>query len=163
MAQPKTNAMRLLDKAKIPYQVHEYSHRDGEAVDGASVAALLGQDPAQVFKTLVTKGAGGSFYVFVIPVAKELDLKKAARSVGEKSVAMLHVADLLKTTGYVRGGCSPVGMKKLFATFFDESCRDKPTILVSAGRIGTQIEAAPADLLRVTRGHTAAVTAEAAP
>lgn len=159
MAQPKTNAMRLLDKAKIPYQVHEYSHRDGEAVDGASVAALLGQDPAQVFKTLVTKGAGGSFYVFVIPVAKELDLKKAARSVGEKSVAMLHVADLLKTTGYVRGGCSPVGMKKAFVTTVDESAEDKETIMVSAGRIGAQVELAPADLLAVTGAKYAAITA----
>ena len=111
----------------------------------------------------LTQGADRNYYVFVIPVAAELDLKKAAKAAGVKSVSMLHVADLLKVTGYVRGGCSPVGMKKLFATFFDESCRDKPTILVSAGRIGTQIEAAPADLLKVTRGHTAAVTAEAAP
>ena len=159
MAQPKTNAMRLLDKAKIPYQVHEYSHRDGEAVDGASVAALLGQDPAQVFKTLVTKGAGGSFYVFVIPVAKELDLKNAARSVGEKSVAMLHVADLLKTTGYVRGGCSPVGMKKQFVTVFDESVLAQPSVMVSAGKIGTQIQLAPANLLAVIRAQTAPLTA----
>lgn len=158
MAQPKTNAMRLLDKAKIPYQVHEYSHRDGEAVDGASVAALLGQDPAQVFKTLVTKGAGGSFYVFVIPVAKELDLKKAARSVGEKSVAMLHVADLLKTTGYVRGGCSPVGMKKQYPTVFDQSALQQEKIYVSAGRIGLQVCCAPADLIRAAKAGTAPLT-----
>lgn len=158
MAQPKTNAMRLLDKAKIPYQVHEYSHRDGEAVDGASVAALLGQDPAQVFKTLVTKGAGGSFYVFVIPVAKELDLKKAARSVGEKSVAMLHVADLLKTSGYVRGGCSPVGMKKQYPTVFDQSALQQEKIYVSAGRIGLQVCCAPADLIRAAKAGTAPLT-----
>lgn len=159
MTQPKTNAMRLLDKAKIPYQVHEYPHHDGEAVDGESVAALLGQDPAQVFKTLVTQGASRNFYVFVIPVAKELDLKKAARSVGEKSVAMLHVADLLKTTGYVRGGCSPVGMKKQFVTVFDESVLDQPTVMVSGGKIGTQIQLAPADLLGVIRAQTAPLTA----
>ena len=111
MAQPKTNAMRMLDKAKVNYTFHEYDHSDG-AIDGVAVAAKLGQDPARVFKTLVTQGASRAFYVFVIPVAEELALKAAARAVGEKSVAMLHVADLLKTTGYVRGGCSPVGMKK---------------------------------------------------
>lgn len=159
MAQPKTNAMRLLDKAKISYQVHEYPHHSGEAVDGVSVAALLGQDPAQVFKTLVTQGASRSFYVFAIPVAKELDLKKAARSVGEKSVSMLHVADLLKTTGYVRGGCSPVGMKKQFMTVFDESVLAQPSVMVSAGKIGAQIQLAPADLLAVTGAKTAPVTA----
>lgn len=159
MTQPKTNAMRLLDKAKITYRVHEYPHHDGEAVDGESVAALLGQDPAQVFKTLVTQGASRNFYVFVIPVEKELDLKKAARSVGEKSVAMLHVADLLKTTGYVRGGCSPVGMKKQFVTVFDESVLDQPSVMVSGGKIGTQIQLAPADLLGIIRAQTAPLTA----
>ena len=160
MAQPKTNAMRFLDKAKIPYQVHEYPHRDGKAVDGESVAALLGQDPAQVFKTLVTQGASRNFYVFVIPVAKELDLKKAARSVGEKSVSMLAVADLLKTTGYVRGGCSPVGMKKQFVTVFDESVLAQPSVMVSAGKIGTQIQLAPADLLALICARTAPITVE---
>ena len=158
----KTNAMRFLEKEKVAYTAHAYPHEEGVAVDGVTVAQSMGEDPACVFKTLVTQGASRNYFVFVIPVAAELDLKAAARSVGEKSVAMIHVADINKVTGYVRGGCSPVGMKKLFATFFDESCRDKPTILVSAGRIGTQIEAAPADLLKVTRGHTAAVTAEAA-
>ena len=156
----KTNAMRMLERAKIPYTAHEYPHEEGQAVDGASVARLTGQDPAQVFKTLVTQGADRNYYVFVVPVLAELDLKKAAKAAGVKSVAMLHVADLNRVTGYVRGGCSPVGMKKQFATVYDESCLDKPTIMVSGGRIGTQIECAPADLIRLTRGKTAPITAE---
>lgn len=158
MAQPKTNAMRMLDKAKVNYTFHEYDHSDG-AIDGVAVAAKLGQDPARVFKTLVTQGASRAFYVFVIPVAEELDLKAAARAVGEKSVSMLHVADLLKTTGYIRGGCSPVGMKKAFVTTVDASAQDKETIMVSAGRIGAQVELAPADLLAVTGAKYAAITA----
>ena len=113
-----------------------------------------------MFKTLVTQGADRNYYVFVVPVLAELDLKKAAKSVGVKSVAMIHVADINKVTGYIRGGGSPVGMKKQFATVFDESCLAQPTILVSGGRIGTQIECAPADLVKVTRGKTAAITAE---
>ena len=149
MAQPKTNAMRMLEKEKVAYTFHEYPHDDG-AIDGLTVAGKLGQDPARVFKTLVTQGASRAFYVFVIPVAAELDLKKAARAVGEKSVAMLHVADLLKTTGYIRGGCSPVGMKKRFVTVVDTSAENWPTIMVSAGRIGAQVELRPADLLAVT-------------
>ena len=157
----KTNAMRLLERSKIAYTAHEYPHAPGEAVDGVTVARLTGRDPACVFKTLVTQGADRNYYVFVIPVAAELDLKKAAKAAGVKSVSMLHVADLLKVTGYVRGGCSPVGMKKQFKTVFDASCLTQPAILVSAGRIGTQIEAAPADLLAATRGTTAAITAEA--
>lgn len=159
MAQPKTNAMRLLDKAGIAYRFHEYDHSDG-AIDGLAVAAKLGQDPARVFKTLVTQGASRAFYVFVIPVAAELDLKKAARAVGEKSVAMLHVAELLKTTGYVRGGCSPVGMKKRFVTVVDQSAAAQPAVMVSAGRIGAQVELAPADLLAAAGAAFAAVTAE---
>ena len=149
MAQPKTNAMRMLEKEKVAYTFHEYPHDDG-AIDGLAVAGKLGQDPARVFKTLVTQGASRAFYGFVIPVAAELDLKKAARAVGEKSVAMLHVADLLKTTGYIRGGCSPVGMKKRFVTVVDASAENWPTIMVSAGRIGAQVELRPADLLAVT-------------
>ena len=141
--------MRMLEKEKVAYTFHEYPHDDG-AIDGLAVAGKLGQDPARVFKTLVTQGASRAFYVFVIPVAAELDLKKAARAVGEKSVAMLHVADLLKTTGYIRGGCSPVGMKKRFVTVVDTSAENWPTIMVSAGRIGAQVELRPADLLAVT-------------
>lgn len=129
----KTNAMRMLERAKVPYTAHEYPHEEGVAVDGIHVAQSMGEDPASVFKTLVTKGSSGGYFVFVIPVAEELDLKAAARSVGEKSVAMLHVADLLKVTGYVRGGCSPVGMKKKYPTVFDESALAQPRIYVSGG------------------------------
>ena len=154
----KTNVMRTLDQKKIPYTAHTYDP-DGP-IDGVSVAAALGQDPAHVFKTLVTKGASGGYYVFDIPVAENLDLKKAARAVGEKSVAMLPQKELLGLTGYVHGGCSPVGMKKQFVTVYDESCLAQQTMLVSGGRIGTQIECAPADLIKVTRGRTAAITQE---
>lgn len=159
MAEFKTNVMRMLDKEKVPYTPHTYDHGDG-AIDGASVAAKMGQDPARVFKTLVTQGAGKSYFVFVVPVLAELDLKKAAKAAGVKSVAMIHVADINKVTGYIRGGCSPVGMKKQFVTVYDESCLAQPTITVSGGRIGTQVECAPADLIKVTRGKTAAITQE---
>ena len=142
MAEFKTNVMRMLDKEKVPYTPHTYDHGDG-AIDGASVAAKMGQDPARVFKTLVTQGAGKSYFVFVVPVLAELDLKKAAKSVGEKSVAMLHVADINKVTGYVRGGCSPLGMKKAYRTVFDRSALAGASIIVSGGRIGYQIELAP--------------------
>ena len=159
----KTNVMRILDQKKIPYTARFYEEGEGPEGTreyGVHVAQALGQDPARVFKTLVTQGASRSYFVFVIPVAAELDLKKAAKAAGVKSVAMIHVADINKVTGYIRGGCSPVGMKKQFATVFDESCLAQPTILVSGGRIGTQIECAPADLVKVTRGKTAAITAE---
>ena len=112
----KTNAMRILERAKVAYTAHEYPHEEGVAVDGIHVAQSMGEDPACVYKTLVTQGASRNYFVFVIPVAAELDLKAAARSVGEKSVAMIHVADINKVTGYVRGGCSPVGMKKQYVT-----------------------------------------------
>ena len=154
----KTNVMRTLDQKKIAYIPHAYDP-DGP-IDGVSVARTLGQDPACVFKTLVTRGASGGYYVFDIPAAESLDLKKAARAVGEKSVAMLPQKELLPLTGYVHGGCSPVGMKKQFVTVFDESCLAQDTMLVSGGRIGTQIECAPADLVKVTRGKTAAITQE---
>jgi len=153
----KTNVMRLLDQKKIPYTAHTYPHGEGEAVDGVTVAALLGQDPGRVFKTLVTKGASGGYYVFDIPVAETLDLKKAAKAVGEKSIAMLAARDLLPLTGYVHGGCSPVGMKKLFPTVFHLSCLDYETMMVSAGRIGYQVEAKPEDLMAVVRAKTADV------
>ena len=117
----------------------------------------MGQDPARVFKTLVTQGAGKSYFVFVVPVLAELDLKKAAKSVGEKSVAMLHVADINKVTGYVRGGCSPVGMKKQYTTVFDESVLAQEKVYVSGGRIGTQVCCAPADLIRAARATTAKI------
>ena len=153
----KTNVMRMLDRAGVAYAAHEYAHAGG-AVDGVTVAASLGQDPARVFKTLVTRGAGRDYFVFVIPVAAELDLKKAARSVGEKSVEMIPVADINRVTGYVRGGCSPLGMKKPFVTRFDRTALDGPSILVSAGKIGFQIELAPADLIRLAGAQTADLT-----
>ena len=155
----KTNVMRVLEQRKIPYVPHTYDHPDG-AVDGASVARQLGQDPAAVFKTLVARGASGGYYVFDIPVEATLDLKKAARAVGEKSIAMLHQKELLPLTGYVHGGCSPVGMKKLFPTVFHESCLERETICVSAGKIGFQVEVRPADLIALVRGSTADLTAE---
>ena len=143
----KTNVMRLLDQKKVPYTPHAYPHGDGEAPDGVTVARSLGLDPDRVFKTLVTKGASGGYYVFDIPVAATLDLKKAARAVGEKSVAMLPSKELLALTGYVHGGCSPVGMKKPFPTVFHRSALDQETILVSAGKIGFQVEVRPGDLI----------------
>ncbi len=157
MAENKTNAMRMLDKANIRYNIYTYDHSDGK-IDGVSVAAKLGQDVDRVFKTLVTRGASRANYVFVIPVAKELDLKKAAKAVGEKSVEMVHVDEINKLTGYIRGGCSPVGMKKLFVTVFDRSVEALPLVIVSGGKIGLQIEAAPSDLLPLVKAKTAEIT-----
>ena len=152
----KTNVMRTLEQKKIAYTPHEYP-ADGP-VDGVSVASYLNQDPEQVFKTLVTKGAGGGYYVFDIPVAENLDLKKAAKAVGEKSIAMLHSRDLLPLTGYVHGGCSPIGMKKQFPTVFHETAEILDTIMVSAGKIGFQVELSPADLIELVGGSTEDVT-----
>ena len=154
----KTNVMRTLDQKKIPYTAHSYDP-DGP-IDGVSVAQILGQPAEQVFKTLVTKGAGGAYYVFDIPVAENLDLKKAAKAVGEKSVAMLPQKELLPLTGYVHGGCSPVGMKKQFPTVFHETVELFDTICVSAGKIGAQVEVAPADLIALLGAQTADVTVE---
>ena len=157
MAKPKeekTNVMRILDQKKIPYAPHAYSVGDA-APDGVTVARLLGQDPAAVFKTLVAKGASGGYYVFDIPVEATLDLKKAAKAVGEKSIAMLPAKELLPLTGYVHGGCSPVGMKKAFPTVFDETAELFDTICVSAGRVGHQVELAPAELIALVGGTTA--------
>ena len=159
MAEAKTNVMRLLEQNKVPYTAHSYPHGK-EAVDGVTVAQLTGMDPAAVFKTLVAVGASKRNYVFVIPVAKELDLKKAAKAVKEKSIALIHVSEITALTGYVRGGCSPLGMKKRFPTVLDSSAEALPTVTVSAGKIGSQIELAPADLLRLTGGSTAELTVE---
>jgi Cys-tRNA(Pro)/Cys-tRNA(Cys) deacylase len=156
-AEIKTNVMRILESENIPYQAHFYPHGK-EAVDGITVAQSLGQNPESVFKTLVTRGAGKGYFVFVIPVAEELDLKKAARAVGEKSVAMLHVAELLPLTGYVRGGCSPIGMKKPFPTVFDETALLLDTICVSAGKIGAQVEVEPNALAQAVGGSFADLT-----
>lgn len=134
----KTNAMRKLDSMKISYQEHYYT--DSGAIAGVDVAKALNEDPASVFKTLVTEGKSGNHYVFLVPVAEELDLKKAAAVVGEKSIAMLKSKDLLGLTGYIHGGCSPIGMKKFFRTTIHSSAADCPTILCSGGKIGFQIE-----------------------
>ncbi|QEY35579.1 Cys-tRNA(Pro) deacylase [Caproiciproducens galactitolivorans] len=152
----KTNVMRILDRAKIPYKYYFYDHEDGK-IDGVSVAHKLGQNVEQVFKTLVTRGASRNFYVFVVPVAKELNLKAAAKSVGEKSVEMIHVDEINKVTGYIRGGCSPIGMKKQFQTVIDSSCEQFPSIIVSAGKIGAQIEVEPHALLNFIGGKTAEI------
>ena len=154
----KTNAIRALDKAKLTYTVHTYEN-DGTAVDGVTVAQKTGLPVEKVYKTLVTVGHSREHYVFVIPVAAELDLKAAARSVGEKSVEMIHVADLSKLTGYIRGGCSPIGMKKQFTTVLDESCLPLDTIVFSAGKIGMQIEMDPRALIDFIGARTAAITA----
>ena len=155
----KTNVMRVLDQKKVPYTAHTYPVGDA-APDGVTVAQMLGQDPDAVFKTLVAKGASGGHYVFDIPVAETLDLKKAAKAVGEKSVAMLPARELLPLTGYVHGGCSPVGMKKRFPTVFHGSCLDHETICVSAGKVGFQVEVRPADLIALVGAATADVIVE---
>ena len=143
----KTNVMRLLEQKGIPYTPHDY--RASGAVGGTEVAAALDEDPARVFKTLVTQGASGGHYVFVIPVAEELDLKKAAKAVGEKSIAMLPQKELLPLTGYIHGGCSPIGMKKPFPTVLHQSAAEQESIYVSAGKVGFQAELAPADLQKM--------------
>ena len=146
--QEKTNVMRLLDQQGISYESHCYEGTG--AVSGAEVAAVLGQDPERVFKTLVTVGRSGQHYVFVIPVLKELDLKKAAAAAGEKSIAMVKAKELLPLTGYIHGGCSPIGMKKPFPTFMEESAILYDRILFSAGKIGYQVELPPDELAKLT-------------
>ena len=153
----KTNVMRLLEQKKVPYTAHTYPHGD-DPVDGVTVASIIQRAPEQVFKTLVARGASKNIYVFVIPVAQELDLKKAAKAAGEKSIAMIHVSEITPLTGYVRGGCSPIGMKKLYSTVFDASCLRQETMIVSAGKIGFQIETVPQHLIDLTRGKTADLT-----
>ena len=152
----KTNVARLLDQKNIPYTSHRYDPEAG--LDGVSVARQLGQDPSAVFKTLVARGASGGLYVFDIPVEANLDLKKAAKAVGEKSIAMIHQKELLPLTGYVHGGCSPVGMKKQYPTVFDETAELFDTICVSAGKIGFQVELSPAALMELVGASTADLT-----
>ena len=149
------NVMRLLDERGVTYKVHEYPHVENQAVDGESVAKQLGQDPMQVYKTLVVRGASREHYVFVLPVCEGLDLKKAARAVGEKSLEMIAVKELLPLTGYIRVGCSPIGMKKKFKTVYSDYIDMLDTVMVSAGRIGYQIELSPDDLVSVTDGEKA--------
>ena len=148
MAKPeKTNVMRILDQKKIPYQSHCYL--TSGAVSAVDLAAALGEDPAHVFKTLVTVGKSGAHYVFMVPAAEELNLKKAAAAVGEKSIEMIKSKELLPLTGYIHGGCSPIGMKKLFKTTIHITALDFETILFSAGKIGHQVELSLSDLQKV--------------
>lgn len=158
MTEDKTNVMRLLDKKKLPYKSHFYQTQ--EALSGVEVARILGQDERKVFKTLVTEAKSRKNYVFVIPVAKELDLKKAAKAVGEKSIDMIKAKDLLPLTGYIHGGCSPIGMKKLFLTTIDESVLTWETFCFSGGRIGCQVEMEPGDLKKIVPYRTADLTVE---
>ena len=146
----KTNAMRILDRMKLPYTLNSYECK--EVIDGVHIANMLGQDPAQSFKTLVCSGKGGGYYVFVLPVARELDLKKAARAVGAKAVELLPVKEINAVTGYIRGGCTAIGMKKQYPTVIDQSAADFDTIIISGGRIGSQIFLAPDDFIRATGG-----------
>lgn len=154
----KTNAMRLLERSKVPYKIHTYESNG--FMDGVSVALKLGQTVDQTFKTLVTQGKSKNYFVFVIPVDKELDLKKAARVVGEKSVEMIHVKDINQITGYIRGGCSPIGMKKHFPTVVHNSAVNYVAILFSGGRLGSQIEMNPQDLIKVVDGKFEDVVTE---
>lgn len=143
----KTNVMRVLDSKKITYISHEYT--PDATMSGAEIADILGEDKCHVFKTLVTRGKSGTYYVFVVPVDEELDLKKAAKTSGEKSIAMIKQKELLPLTGYVHGGCSPIGMKKQFTTFLHSTAAEYEHIFVSAGKVGYQIELSPDDLIGV--------------
>ncbi|MDO5147639.1 MAG: Cys-tRNA(Pro) deacylase [Eubacteriales bacterium] len=156
MKEIKTNVMRILEKENIEYEAKFYPHGK-DAVDGVTVAKLTGQNPKQVFKTLVTVSNKKEYFVFVIPVEKELDLKKAAKSVGAKSVEMIPVKEINKVTGYIRGGCSPVGMKKAYKTTYHSTAGEQSVIMVSGGKIGTQIACAPEELLKLTEGQYADV------
>ena len=149
MSDYKTNVMRMLDKAGIKYK--HYTYADTDAISGIEVATVLNQNPEQVFKTLVTVSKSKKYYVFMIPAGKELDLKKAAQAVGEKSIEMLKSKELLPLTGYIHGGCSPIGMKKFFTTTVDSSAQSFDTIIFSAGKIGYQIELALNDLAKIIK------------
>ncbi|MBR0149171.1 MAG: Cys-tRNA(Pro) deacylase [Lachnospiraceae bacterium] len=145
MKEDKTNVMRILDQKKIKYESHSY--KPDATMSGEEIALILGEDPEKVFKTLVTQGKSGAYYVFVVPVKAELDLKKAAKASGEKSISMIKQKELLPLTGYVHGGCSPIGMKKHFPTFIHETVSGLENLFVSAGRVGFQVELSPADLI----------------
>lgn len=154
----KTNAMRMLDKLKIDYDVHSYECE--EFIDGVHIADMLGQSRDSSFKTLVTVGKSGNYYVFALPVDRELDMKKCARAVGEKSLEMVHVKDINAVTGYVRGGCTPIGMKKQFRTVIHETAESFERVIVSGGRLGLQLELAPNDLAKACGGEFADIAAE---
>lgn len=148
-SEQKTNVMRILDQSKISY--NHYCYADTDAISGLEITEVLNQNPDRVFKTLVTVGKSKEYYVFVVPVSSELDLKKAAKSVGDKSVEMVKSKELLPLTGYIHGGCSPIGMKKFFKTVIDESALNFDSILFSAGKIGYQVEIAPNDLKKIIK------------
>ena len=152
----KTNAMRILESMKIPYE--HYTYQCDEFVDGLQIADMLSLPYEKVYKTLVTVGSSKNYFVFVIPIAEELDLKAAARSVGEKSVEMIHVKDINQITGYIRGGCTAIGMKKQFVTRIDSSALEQEKIIVSGGRIGSQLELLPQDLAKASREEFAEIT-----
>ena len=150
--------MRLLEQAKVEYKHYSYANTD--AISGVEVAEVLGQNVDKVFKTLVTVGKSGEHYVFVVPVAEELDLKKAAKAVGQKSLSMLHVKDINGVTGYIRGGCTAIGMKKQYPTVIEKKAEGLPSVIVSGGRIGSQIELLPADLARAAEAQFEDVVTE---
>lgn len=154
----KTNAIRMLDQKKIKYNTYEYPHEEGVCVDGETVANLLNQNPDMVFKTLVTVGNDKRYYVCVVPVKAELDLKKAAKVFNVKSLEMIAVKDINNVTGYIRGGCSPIGMKKVFPTVIDESALLYDNIIFSGGKIGLQIEMNPKDLEKIIRVNFKEIT-----
>lgn len=156
----KTNVMRILDQKKAVYTPHHFEYKEGDPCDAVTVSKIIGKGVEEVYKTLVLKAGKGKFYVFVVPSAERLDYKKAARAVGEKSVAMVLSADLLELTGYIHGGCSPIGMKKLFPTVFHEAVLELETVTVSAGKIGYQIELAPLELIKLVNGKTADLIVE---
>lgn len=155
--QAKTNAVRLIEQKKIAHEIFEYTINDGEAVDGLTVAGKIGQPVEHVYKTLVATAGKGNYFVFVIPVDADLNLKAAAKVVGQKKIEMLPVKELLGLTGYIRGGCSPIGMKKLFPTIIEEAATALDYIIVSAGKIGMQIKIAPEDLQQATNGQFASI------
>ncbi len=156
----KTNAVRMIEAAGIIYNLNEYEAPEG-FLDGVSVAKVLGQNPEQTFKTLVAVGSSRELYVCVIPVVEELDLKKAAKHFGEKKMEMLPSKQITETTGYIKGGCSPVGMKKRFKTAIHRTAADFEKIMVSAGKVGLQVELAPSDLIRITGAEFADLTVSA--
>lgn len=156
----KTNAIRIIEQKKIAHEVFEYTFSEGDTIGGVTTAQKIGQPVTHVFKTLVTTAGKDHYYVFVIPVMEELDLKAAAKVVGEKKVEMIAVKDLLGLTGYIRGGCSPIGMKKLFPTYIDETALDLDYMVVSAGKIGMQIKLLPQHLADATNAKFAALIAK---
>lgn len=154
----KTNAMRILDRSRVSYRVNTYEC--GEFIDGVHIADMLGQPHESSFKTLVAQGKGGGYYVFCIPIEEELDMKKAAKAAGEKSVELIAVKDINKVTGYIRGGCSPLGMKKQYPTVIDSSAEQFGEIVISGGRLGSQILLDPMDLVRVTGGKLESIISD---